>query len=81
MVEQRRKECRLKDYEEFLKRALAEGWRDPIRVTDLEIKAYQAGVLMERKRVMSILSKAADGKLMRTIDLLREIDKIKKPNR
>jgi hypothetical protein len=70
----------LRDYEEFLKRALAEGWKDPIRVTDLEIKAYQAGVLTERKRVMLILSKATEGRPMRIIDLLREIDKIKRPN-
>jgi hypothetical protein len=70
----------LRDYEDFLKRALAEGWKDPIRVTDLEIKAYQAGVLTERKRVMLILSKATEGRPMRIIDLLREIDKIKRPN-
>jgi hypothetical protein len=80
MVEQQRRGAYLNGYEEFLKRALAEGWRDPIRVTDLEIKAYQAGVLTERKRVMLILSKAAEGSPMRIIDLLREIDKIKKPN-
>jgi hypothetical protein len=70
----------LRDYEDFLKRALAEGWKDPIRVTDLEIKAYQAGVLTERKRVILILSKATEGSPMRIIDLLREIEKIKKPN-
>ena len=70
----------MRDYEDFLKRALAEGWKDPIRVTDLEIKAYQAGVLTERKRVILILSKATEGSPMRIIDLLREIEKIKKPN-
>jgi hypothetical protein len=68
------------DYEEALKRAHSEGWKDPIQITNLEIKAYEAGVLVERNRVMSILSKAADGSPMRIIDLLREIDKIKKPN-
>jgi hypothetical protein len=70
----------LSDYEEFLKRAHAEGWRDPIQTTNLEILAYEAGVRMERNRVILILSKAADGSPMRIIDLLREIDKIKKPN-
>jgi hypothetical protein len=34
----------LSDYEQFLKRALSEGWRDPIQVTDLEILAYEAGM-------------------------------------
>ena len=71
----------MRNYEEFLKRAYAEGWRDPIQVANLEILAYEAGVKMERKRVMLILSKAAEGSPMRIIDLLREIDKIKKPNR
>jgi hypothetical protein len=70
----------LRSYEGFLKRAYAEGWRDPIQVANLEILAYEAGVKIERKRVMSILSKATDGSPMRIIDLLREIDKIKKPN-
>ena len=70
----------LRSYEEFLKRAYAEGWRDPIQVTNLEILAYEAGVKMERNRAMSILSKAAEGSPMRIIDLLREMDKIKKPN-
>jgi hypothetical protein len=69
-----------KDYESFLKKAHSEGWRDPIQVTNLEILAYEAGVRMERNRVMAILSKAAEGSPMRIIDLLREIDKIKKPN-
>ena len=70
----------MSDYEEFLKRARSEGWRDPIQITNLEILAYEAGMFTERKRVLSILSKAADGHTMRIIDLLREIDKIKKPN-
>jgi hypothetical protein len=70
----------LKDYEDFLKRAHAEGWRDPVRITDLEIRAYEAGVTMERNRVMHILSKAAEGQPMRIIDLLRTMDRIKKPN-
>jgi hypothetical protein len=70
----------LSNYEEFLKRVHAEGWRDPIQTTNLEIKAYEAGVVMERKRVLSILSKAVEGNPMRIIDLLRMIDKIKKPN-
>jgi len=79
VVEDRRERV-LKDYEQFLKRAYAEGWRDPIQVTNLEIKAYAAGVVVERKRVLSILSKAVEGSPMRIIDLLRMMDKIKKPN-
>ena len=39
------------EYEDFLRRARAEGWRDPVQVSNLEIKAYEAGTLMERKRV------------------------------
>ena len=70
----------MSDYEEFLKKARSEGWRDPIQVTNLEILAYEAGMLTERKRVLSILSKAVEGNPMRIIDLLRMMDKIKKPN-
>ena len=70
----------MRNYEEFLKRAYAEGWRGPIQVTNLEILAYEAGVKMERNRVLSILSKAVDGNPMRIIDLLKMMDKIKKPN-
>ncbi len=40
------------DYEECLKKAYAEGWRDPVRVSILEIEAYQAGMRTERNRVM-----------------------------
>jgi hypothetical protein len=70
----------LSDYEQFLKKALSEGWRDPIQVTNLEILAYEAGMFTERKRVLSILSKAVEGNPMRIIDLLRMMDTIKKPN-
>lgn len=70
----------MKDYEEYLQKALAEGWKDPIQITNLEIKAYDAGVLMERKRVLSILSKAVEGKPMRILDLLLTMDSIKNPN-
>ena len=70
----------MSDYEEFLKKARSEGWRDPIQITNLEILAYEAGMFTERKRVLSILSKVTDGHPMRIIDLLRTMDKIKKPN-
>lgn len=70
----------MKDYEDALRRAHSEGWRDPIEITNMEIRAYEAGMRTERKRVMSILSKAADGSPMRVMDLLREMDKIKNPN-
>jgi hypothetical protein len=68
----------IENYENFLQKAYSEGWRDPIEVTNLEIKAYTAGMLTERKRVLSILSGIDDGRPMRAIDLARYINKIKK---
>jgi hypothetical protein len=71
----------VQSYEDFLKRALSEGWKDPIRITNLEIKAYEQGMLTERKRVMSILSDISDGRPMRAIDVQRYFERIKNPNK
>jgi len=68
----------LNSYEDFLRRAYAEGWRDPIQVTNLEIEAYSAGVKMERKRVLLILEGISDGRPMRAIDLGHYLERIKK---
>ena len=70
-----------KTYEESLVRAHREGWKNPIEITNLEIKAYAAGVLTERKRILSILSDVADGRPMRAIDLQRYFERIKNPNK
>ena len=68
------------EYESFLRRASAEGWRDPVQVSILEIKAYEAGTLMERKRVLSIFKDVEEGQAMRSMDVWRYIFKIKNPN-
>ena len=65
-------------YEDFLKRAYSEGWRDPVQVSNLEIKAYSAGMLTERKRVLLILKDISDGRPMRAIDLGHYLERIKK---
>ena len=67
------------NYEDALKRAHAEGWRDSIEVTNLEIKAYYAGMTTERKRVLSIFQDVNDGRPMRAIDVERYISRIKNP--
>ena len=68
------------EYESFLRRARAEGWRDPVQVSILEIKAYEAGTLIERKRVLSIFKDVEEGQAMRSMDVWRYIFKIKNPN-
>lgn len=68
------------EYEDFLRRARAEGWRDPVQVSILEIKAYEAGTLMERKRVLSIFKDVEEGQAMRSMDIWRYIFKIRNPN-
>jgi hypothetical protein len=70
-----------KSYEGFLKRAHAEGWRDPVQVTNLEILAYEAGMITERKRILNLLSDVADGRPMRAIDVSRYFERIKNPNK
>ena len=66
--------------ESFLRRARAEGWRDPVQVSILEIKAYEAGTLMERKRVLSIFKDVEEGQAMRSMDIWRYIFKIRNPH-
>lgn len=66
------------NYESFLKRAYAEGWRDPVQVSNLEIKAYAAGMITERKRVLLIFKDISDGRPMRAIDLGHYLERIKK---
>lgn len=67
-------------YEEALRKAHAEGWRDPVEITNLEIKAYEAGMRTERKRVMSIFADVLDKPIMRIMDLERKLDKVRNPN-
>ena len=68
------------EYESSLRRARAEGWRDPVQVSILEIKAYEAGTLMERKRVLSIFKDVEEGQAMRSMDVWRYIFKIRNHN-
>lgn len=68
------------DYESFLKRAYAEGWRNPVQITDMEIRAYEAGMMTERKRVLSIFKDVDDKNIMRFFDLQKYLNKIKYPN-
>lgn len=70
----------MSDYELFLQRAHAEGWREPNKIADLEMAAYAEGVRMERRRVLGILSEAVIGHPMRIIDLQRFINKIQYPH-
>ena len=65
-------------YEKCLQRAHAEGWRDPVRVSVLEIEAYKVGMLTERNRILSIFKDVSDGRPMRAIDLNIYIEKIKR---
>jgi hypothetical protein len=66
------------NYENCLKRAYAEGWRDPVKVSVLEIEAYRAGMITERNRVLAILKDISDGRPMRAIDLGHYLERIKK---
>jgi hypothetical protein len=70
------------NYEEFLRKAQKEGWRDPVQITNLEIEAYSAGVRMERNRVLSIFKDILHGNPMRAMDIHSYVNKITKdPNR
>jgi hypothetical protein len=66
------------DYEYFLRMAYTEGWRDPVQVSNLEIEAYHAGMITERKRVLSIFKDVENEKPMRAMDVWQYINKIKK---
>ena len=67
----------MSDYEAALKRAQAEGWRDPVAISILEIKAYEAGMRVERKRVLSIFKDVEEGHPMRAFDIWKHINRIK----
>jgi hypothetical protein len=67
----------VQDYEEALRRAYKEGWRDPVRVSVLEIEAYKAGMLTERNRILSIFKDVTEDTPMRAIDMGRYLNKIK----
>lgn len=69
----------IENYEHFLKRAYAEGWRDPVAVSNLEIKAYEAGVRTERNRVLSIFKDLEDKPIMRIMDMARKLDSVRNP--
>ena len=69
----------LKSYEKFLKRAYSEGWRDPIQVTNLEILAYEAGMITERNRVLSLFKDLEGEPVMRVMDMVRRLDSVRNP--
>lgn len=70
----------MNNYEDCLKRAVAEGWRDPVQITELEIKAYEAGMKTERNRVLSIFKDIEEQPMMRVMDFKRIVDKVRNPN-
>lgn len=67
------------NYEHFLQRARAEGWRDPVEITNLEIKAYEQGMKTERNRVLSIFKDIEDQPVMRIMDMMRMLDSVRNP--
>ena len=68
------------NYEDALRRAHAEGWRDPVEITNLEIKAYEQGMIVERNRVLSIFKDLEDQPVMRIMDMMRKLDSVRNPN-
>lgn len=69
----------IENYEHFLKRAHAEGWRDPVAISNLEIKAYEAGIRTERNRVLSIFKDLEDKPIMRIMDMAKKLDSVRNP--
>ena len=67
------------NYEDALKRAHAEGWRDPVEITNLEIKAYEQGMIVERNRVLSIFKDIEDQPVMRIMDMMRKLYSVRNP--
>jgi hypothetical protein len=67
------------NYEDALRRAHAEGWRDPVEITNLEIKAYEQGMIVERNRVLSIFKDLEDQPVMRIMDMMRKLDSVRNP--
>jgi len=69
------------NYEDALRRAHDEGWRDPVEITNLEIKAYEQGMIVERNRVLSIFKGIDDGgSIMRFMDFERYLSRVRNPN-
>ena len=68
------------NYEDALRRAHSEGWRDPVEITNLEIKAYAAGMITERNRVLSLFKDLEDKPVMRIMDMTRRLDSVRNPN-
>ena len=66
-------------YEDALRKAHAEGWRDPIEITNMEIRAYEAGMITERNRVLSIFKGLDDEPIMRIMDMMRLLDSVRNP--
>ena len=67
------------NYEDALRRAHAEGWRDPVEITNLEIRAYEQGMIVERNRVLSIFKDLEDQPIMRIMDMMRKLDSVRNP--
>ena len=67
------------NYEDCLRKAHAEGWRDPVEITNMEIRAYEAGMITERNRVLSIFKGLDNEPIMRVLDILRLLDQVRNP--
>jgi len=67
------------NYEDALRRAHAEGWRDPVEITNLEIKAYEQGMIVERNRVLSLFKDLESEPVMRVMDMVRRLDSVRNP--
>ena len=66
-------------YEDALRKAHSEGWRDPVEITNMEIRAYEAGMRTERNRVLSVFKGIEDQPAMRVLDILRLLDQVRNP--
>jgi hypothetical protein len=66
-------------YEDALRKAHSEGWRDPVEITNLEIKAYEAGMITEINRVLSLFKDLEVEPVMRVMDMIRRLDKVRNP--
>lgn len=67
-------------YEDALRKARAEGWRDPVEITNMEIRAYEAGMKTERNRVLSVFKDLENQPMMRVMDILKYVDRVRNPN-
>lgn len=67
------------NYEDALRKAHSEGWRDPVEITNLEIKAYEAGMITERNRVLSLFKDLENEPVMRVMDMVRRLDNVRNP--